>query len=171
MYPVTGACPGICKRGGPKSESLFFFFFVFFFFFFCFSIFQGGGPAQKLAEKMIFSTKKVAKYRWNSLIFALMTFFFFCFSISRGGPGPLGPPPWTRAWVKLNTILLVQYNVTLFCVLYLWRNCPWGNSLRGNVWGELSGGDMSEKKWPEGYVREGNNLDPIIIHLEINYIM
>ena len=52
----TGACPGIRKRGGPKSESLFFFFF-------CFSIFQGGGgPAQKIAEKMIFSTKKVAKY-------------------------------------------------------------------------------------------------------------
>ena len=50
-----GACPGIHKRGGPKSESLFFFF--------CFSLFQGGGPAQKLAEKNTFSTKKVAKYR------------------------------------------------------------------------------------------------------------
>ena len=37
---------------GPKSESLFIF---------CFSIFQGGGPAQKIAEKMIFFTKKVAK--------------------------------------------------------------------------------------------------------------
>ena len=54
---ISGACPGICKRGGPKSESLFFFFF------FCFSIFRGGGPAQKIAEKIIFSTKKVAKYR------------------------------------------------------------------------------------------------------------
>ena len=53
MYP--GACPGIRKGGGPKSESLFFIF--------CFSIFQGGGAAQKIAEKMIFSTKKVAKYR------------------------------------------------------------------------------------------------------------
>ena len=53
----AGACPGIRKRGGPKSESLFFFFF----FFFCFSIFQGGGPAQKLAEKMTFSTKKVGE--------------------------------------------------------------------------------------------------------------
>ena len=31
-------------RGGPKSKS----------FFFCFSIFQGGGPAQKIAEKMIY---------------------------------------------------------------------------------------------------------------------
>ena len=38
--------------GGPKSESLFFF-----------SNFQGGGPAQKIAENMIFSTKKVAKHR------------------------------------------------------------------------------------------------------------
>ena len=37
------------RGGGPKSESLFFF--------------RGGGPAQTLAEKMIFSTKKVAKYR------------------------------------------------------------------------------------------------------------
>ena len=32
---ITGACPGIRRRGGPKSESLFFFF--------CFSLFQGGG--------------------------------------------------------------------------------------------------------------------------------
>ena len=52
-----GACPGIRKRGGPKSESLFFFFFFFFL------LFNSSGPAQKLAEKMIFSTKKVAKYR------------------------------------------------------------------------------------------------------------
>ena len=43
------------RGGGPKSESLFFFF--------CFSLFQGGGPAQKLAEKNTFSTKKGAKYR------------------------------------------------------------------------------------------------------------
>ena len=66
-------------------------------FFFVFQFFRGG-PAQKLAEKMTISTKKVAKHRWNSLIFALMTFFlfyyfFFCFSISRGGGRPLGPPP------------------------------------------------------------------------------
>ena len=41
--------------GGPKSESLFF----------CFSIFQGkiAQKAQKIAEKKIFSTKTVAKYR------------------------------------------------------------------------------------------------------------
>ena len=85
--PLSGACPGIRKRGGPKSESLFFLLFNF----------SGGGPAQKLAEKMMFSTKKVAKYKKNSLIFALMT-FFFCFSISRGVARPLGPPPpWTRA--------------------------------------------------------------------------
>ena len=55
QHTWPGACPGIRKRGGPKFESLFFFF--------AFSIFQVGGPAQKLAEKMIFSTKKVAKYR------------------------------------------------------------------------------------------------------------
>ena len=41
--------------GGPKSESLFFFF--------AFQFFRGGGPAENIAEKMIFSTKKVAKYR------------------------------------------------------------------------------------------------------------
>ena len=46
------ACPGICKGGRRKYERLFF----------CFSIFQWG-PAQKIAEKMIFPTKKVAKYR------------------------------------------------------------------------------------------------------------
>ena len=33
----------------------------FFFFFFCLSIFRGGGPAQKIAEKMIFSTEKSSK--------------------------------------------------------------------------------------------------------------
>ena len=33
-------------------------------FFFCITIFQGGGgPAQKIGEKMIFPTEKVAKYR------------------------------------------------------------------------------------------------------------
>ena len=32
-------------------------------FFFGFSIFQGGGEAQKIADKMIYPTKKVAKYR------------------------------------------------------------------------------------------------------------
>ena len=63
----TGVCPGIRKRG-PKIWKPFFFAFQFF---------RGGGPAQKLAEKMIFSTKKVAKYRWNRLIFALKTFYFF----------------------------------------------------------------------------------------------
>ena len=42
------------RGGGPKSESLFFFLLF---------NFSGGGAAQKIAEKMIFSTKKVAKYR------------------------------------------------------------------------------------------------------------
>ena len=46
-------------RGGAQNLKAFFFFF----FFFAFQFFRGGGPAQKLAEKMIFSTKKVAKYR------------------------------------------------------------------------------------------------------------
>ena len=35
---------------------------AFFFFFFAFQYFRGG-PTQKIAEKMIFSTEKVAKYR------------------------------------------------------------------------------------------------------------
>ena len=35
MVFISGACPGIRKRGGPKSESLFFFF-----------NFSGGGGAQ-----------------------------------------------------------------------------------------------------------------------------
>ena len=58
---VSGACPGIrmgitySNMGVAKSESLFFFFF------FAFQ-FLRGDPAQKIAEKMIFSTKKVAKY-------------------------------------------------------------------------------------------------------------
>ena len=60
------ACPGISKGGAENLKG----------FLFCFSIFQGGGPAQQIAEKMIFPTTKVAKYRWNSLKFALMTFFF-----------------------------------------------------------------------------------------------
>ena len=51
-----GACPGIGKGGGLKSEN-------FFFFFFAFQSFSGGGPAENIAEKMIFSTKKAAKYR------------------------------------------------------------------------------------------------------------
>ena len=50
------------------------------FFFFCLLFnYLGRGPAQKLAEKMTLSTKIVAKCRWNSLIFALMTFFLFLF--------------------------------------------------------------------------------------------
>ena len=62
------------RGGGPKIWKPFFFFF------FTFQFFRGGGgPAPKIAEKLIFSTKKGAKYRWNSLIFALMTFFFFFF--------------------------------------------------------------------------------------------
>ena len=76
--------------------------------FFAFQFFRGGGPAQKIAEKMIFSTKKVTKYRKNSLKFALMT--FFCFSFSRGGiQAPWATPPWTRArpclppnWVQIS---------------------------------------------------------------------
>ena len=45
-----------------------------------------GGPAQK----MMFMTKKVAKYRCNDLKFAL--FFAFQF-LGRAGQGPLAPPP------------------------------------------------------------------------------
>ena len=70
-------------------------------FFFCFSIFQGGA-----AQKMIISTKKVAKYRWNSLKFALMTFLFFAFQFLGGG----GPGPFTRAWVYTAKIVRIVKN-------------------------------------------------------------
>ena len=59
-------------RGGAQNLKAFFFAFQFF----------RGGAAQKIAEKMIFSTNKVAKYRWNSLTFA-----FFLLSIFQGGGG------------------------------------------------------------------------------------
>ena len=47
---LTGACP-VIRKGGPKKP------------FFAFQFFKGGGAAQKIDEKMIFSTKKVAKHR------------------------------------------------------------------------------------------------------------
>ena len=53
---LSGACPGIRKRGAQNLKA---FFFLLFFAF----QFVRGGPAEKLAEKMTFSTKKVAKYR------------------------------------------------------------------------------------------------------------
>ena len=52
---LTGACPGIRQGGGAQNLKASFFFLLF--------NFSGGGPAQKIAEKMICSTKKVAKYR------------------------------------------------------------------------------------------------------------
>ena len=37
--------------------------------------------------------------------FSLFFFFFFC---GGGGQGPLGPPPWIRAWLKgLRTVLII----------------------------------------------------------------
>ena len=55
----SGACPEIRKgRGGPKSES-----FLFFFWGGGVQYFRGGGVVQKIGEKMIFPTKKVAKPR------------------------------------------------------------------------------------------------------------
>ena len=57
IWRVPGAFTGICKRGAQNLKAFFFFFF-----FFAFQLFREG-PAQKIAEKMIFSTKKVAKYR------------------------------------------------------------------------------------------------------------
>ena len=52
-YPV--ACPGIRKVRGGGGENLKGFFIAL-------QIFEGG-PAQKIAEKMIFRTKKGGKYR------------------------------------------------------------------------------------------------------------
>ena len=53
---VPGACPGIRMGGGGGGLNLKAFFFAFQFFS------GGGGPAQIIAKKMIFSTKKAAKY-------------------------------------------------------------------------------------------------------------
>ena len=53
----SGACPGICKGGWQNLKA-----FILLFIFFAFQVFRGG-PAKKIAEKMAFSTKKVAKYR------------------------------------------------------------------------------------------------------------
>ena len=44
-------------RGGGGAQNLKTFFFL------LFNFLEGGGPVQKLAEKMTFSTKKVVKYR------------------------------------------------------------------------------------------------------------
>ena len=49
---ISVACPGIREGGGQKSEMLFFLLFNI-----------SRGPAQKIADKIIFPTKKVAKYR------------------------------------------------------------------------------------------------------------
>ena len=93
-------------RGGAKSERLFFLLFNFL---------GGGGPAQKIPEKMTFSTKKVAKY---SLKFALMT-FFFGFSISRGGAGPLDPPPLDTRHAYPDVLTLIDCHVYCHDVLQL----------------------------------------------------
>ena len=54
VFTIQARVQEFVRGGGPKSESLFF----------GFSIFEGGGgPAQKITEKMTFSTKNVAKYR------------------------------------------------------------------------------------------------------------
>ena len=42
------------RGGGPKPETVFFLLFNFS---------GGGGPSSEIAEKIIFSTKKVGKYR------------------------------------------------------------------------------------------------------------
>ena len=55
MY--SGACPGIRKGGGGGGENLKKNLF------FAFHYFKGRGAAQKIADKMIFPTKKVAKYK------------------------------------------------------------------------------------------------------------
>ena len=104
MFYMAGACPGIRKG---RAQILLFF--------------RGGGPAQKIAEKMIFPTKKVAKYRWNSLKFALMT-FFLAFQFLGGG-GAQAPPPWTRACMVSMTqnmyIFFVSYALFIFVLFYL----------------------------------------------------
>ena len=46
------------RGGGAQNLKAFFLFF-----FFACQFFRGGGPTQKIDEKIIFSSKKVAKYR------------------------------------------------------------------------------------------------------------
>ena len=104
-------------RGGAQNLKAFFFFF--FFFFFAFQLFRGG-PAQKLAaEKMTFSTIKVAKYNICSddLFFFCFFLFFFVFQFLGGGAqAPWAPPPWTRACCVL-AISKLSAGVTLS---FLW---------------------------------------------------
>ena len=52
---ISDACPGIRKGGGAQNLKAFFFLL--------FNFSGGGGQAQKIAEQMIFSTKKVAKIK------------------------------------------------------------------------------------------------------------
>ena len=62
--------------------------------FFIFYFLGGGGGdwAQKIAEKMMRQTKNVAKHRWNSLKFPLVTFFLLYKFPEVGEARP-------RAWV------------------------------------------------------------------------
>ena len=76
------------RRGGGQNLKAFFFAFQFFR--------GGGGAAQKIAEKMIFSTKKVTKYRENSLKFALITFFLFLFFFAFQFLGGGTQVPWAH---------------------------------------------------------------------------
>ena len=74
------------------------------FFFWAFQFFKGGGLAQKIAEKMTFLIKKVAKYMGNSLKFALMNFFFAFRFLGWGGGGQAPCPP-------LVMRLLITYEI------------------------------------------------------------
>ena len=107
-------------RGVRGAQNLKGFFFIYFI-----SMYSWV-PAQKIDEKMIFSTKKVAKYRWNSLKFALMT-FFLAFQFLGGGAGPLPPlghaPEWTLSnfkWSTSQSIVSAHayfYSTLLFLIL------------------------------------------------------
>ena len=69
-----GECPGIPMGGGMGLEKIRKTFYIFSFFF------------QKIAEKMMRQTENVAKYRWNSLKFPLITFPFFLYKFPGVSP-------------------------------------------------------------------------------------
>ena len=101
------ACLGIHKGGGAKIWKHFFQYFK-------------GGPAQKLADKIIFPTKKIATYRWNGLKFALMTFFFAFQFLGGGGPGHASDNVTMLVIIALIHIMYIIFTFVVTIIIYFW---------------------------------------------------